>query len=294
MKSIFKLIITFLIFNSLTFIANAKTISNNNWLISFSINSTWKVQENNNGYFIVDNSNAGLVALIPHRINNMEQLKEMVSRGEGINDDKVSISPISEFINLNKYSFSGDFSGIVNQTEAKAKVIAMLSPYNQKGVIIVAIEQSENYSGKYAKLAEELAKTIKFKKPTNNSNQIVSQIKKALQGKTLFYSKNEFNTSANGSVSINEKEELSFCSNKTFSGSRLSYSSVSGGDMSSFSGSEQPIELSGTWEILSEMGDIILSLNLSDGNNYKTIIEYKNKQIFINGRLYKTTKANCN
>lgn len=294
MKSIFKLIITFLIFNFLTFIANAKTISNNNWLISFSINSNWKVQENNNGYFIVDNSNSGLVALIPHRINNMEQLKEMVSRGEGINDDKVAISPISEFINLNKHSFSGDFSGIVNQTEAKAKVIAMLSPYNQKGVIIVAIEQSENYSGKYAKLAEELAKTIKFKKPANNSNQIVSQIKKALQGKTLFYSKNEFNSSANGSVSINEKEELSFCSNKTFSGSRLSYSSVSGGDMSSVSGSDQPIELSGTWDVLSEMGDIILSLNLNDGNNYKTIIEYKNKQIFINGRLYKTNKANCN
>jgi hypothetical protein len=291
-----KKVLSMLIISSILSISNnseAKNISNTNWSISFSTPNGFNAKETTQGYAIYEKSNRGMIIMIPHRISDVEELKQMISTGQGINDDKVNISPISEFENLGKNGFSGDFSGTVNQTEANAKVIGLVSPYNNKGVIIVSIEQSEGYTGKYSKIALDISKNLKFQKSKVNYNQAISNIKKVLVGKKLSYQNNTFNSSQNGSVSVNEKEEFYFCSDKSFSGSRISYSSVSGGGMSSSSGSTEPFEISGTWDIKYEMGDVLLVLNSNDGNVYKTRINYQNNKLSIEGRKYSISKGIC-
>lgn len=291
-----KKVLSMLIISSILSISNnseAKNISNTNWSISFSTPNGFNAQETTQGYAIYEKSNRGMIIMIPHRVSDVEELKQMISAGQGINDDKVNISPISEFENLGKNGFSGDFSGTVNQTEANAKVIALVSPYNNKGVIIVSIEQSEGYTGKYSKIALDIAKSLNFQKSKINYNSSIAKLKQIISGKKLSYQNSNFNTSQNGSVSVNEKDEFYFCSNKTFSGSRVSFSSVSAGGMSNTSGSTEPIELSGTWDIKYEMGDVILVLNTNDGNVYKTRINYQNNKLTVEGRKYNISKGIC-
>lgn len=291
-----KKILSILIISTILSISNnseAKNISNTNWSISFTTPNGFNAQETLQGYAIYDKSNRGMIIMIPHRVSDLEELKQMISTGQGINDDKVNISPISEFENLGKNGFSGDFSGIVNQTEANAKVIALISPYNNKGVIIVSIEQNDGYTGKYSKIALDIAKNLKFQKSKVNYNSSIAKLKQIISGKKLSYQNSNFNTSQNGSVSINEKDEFYFCSNKTFSGSRVSFSSISAGGMSNTSGSTEPIELSGTWDIKYEMGDVLLVLNSNDGNVYKTRINYQNNKITVEGRKYNISKGIC-
>ncbi|MFN4151295.1 MAG: hypothetical protein ACK4IX_10160, partial [Candidatus Sericytochromatia bacterium] len=87
--------------------------------------------------------------------------------------------------------------------------------------------------------------------------------------------------------------ELYFCGDKSFSGSKISYSSVSAGGMSSSSGSTEPVEISGNWDVKYEMGDVLLVLNSNDGNVYKTRINYQNNKVTIEGRKYNISKGIC-
>ncbi|MFN4152801.1 MAG: hypothetical protein ACK4IX_17795, partial [Candidatus Sericytochromatia bacterium] len=104
-----KKVLSILIISSILSISNnseAKNISNPNWSISFSTPNGFNTQETSQGYAIYEKSNKGMIIMIPHRVSDIEELKQMISAGQGINDDKVNIFPISEFQNLGKNGFS--------------------------------------------------------------------------------------------------------------------------------------------------------------------------------------------
>lgn len=272
--------------------SEAKKYTNIDWNVNFNVPDNWVTVKSEQGYLIHNNTNKGAVVIIPHQANDINSLKTALKEGQGINDENINIFPATDFKNIGKNTIYADYKGTMNNYEVKATVIAVTSPYSKNGIVIVGFEENETYSGKYSKLSFDIAKNTSFNKIKSNPS-ITSNIRSFMANKNFFFENNEFNSSQNGSVSIYEKESFSFCSNNTFAGYRISYSSVSGGGMSSSSGSSTPTEFSGSWNISNENGKSFLILSTRDGMTFKNPVEIKNGKLVIGGRSYKHSNYIC-
>lgn len=245
---------------------------------SFKSPAGWIHQDLKNGnHLFGSNSVAGIVAIIHHAYDNIEEVKAY-AQSNGIEEDYMSLQPIGEIEYFSSNGITGTFKGWIDGSPAKAAVICLFSP-NGGGVSIYAATSPDKFSPSYTTIAKTIANSTQFYDPIESD--LVKEWKEKLSNKKLIY----YNTTDNAA----EKATYFLYENGWFIyADESSYSST---DHSSTFSAASTSDNGGKWKIIGDENEVLLELIYNDGSIYAHSIKQKEgseTQIMIDGNRFFT------
>jgi len=151
------------------------------WGWKFSPPQGWQSQKNQEGIFLGHNTLAGLLIVLPHMSENMQQLKqEMIN---GINEEGNSLKLSGTLSSSGNNMFEGEYTGQMDGTQVKARGIGTLSPYGG-GAFIIAVSTPEKYGTEIQNAAISIAQNLTYFKASGG------ELMPHFAGKWTNYTKN--------------------------------------------------------------------------------------------------------
>ncbi len=246
--------------------------------ISFTIPAGWVGQEMEEGYLMASETEAGLILLLPHEENNLENLKREAQGG--VNDEGISLALKGSITNFGDNGIGGEYSGVLQGTNAQGYLIGLINPYGAYGLTIMALTDEANYGPKYKTFAETVANNIRFYEV--KIPPVVLEWQERLMGSKLTY----LSSYSSGGGGSNARTTINLCRDRSFSFTSSSSLSIDVGG--AFGSSSSNDNGTGLWEVISNTtGGPRLILNFQDGNqnSYDITVE-GNNETHLNGRLY--------
>ena len=247
---------------------------NTSWGFKFTLPDGWVSQMTEDGILLGHNTISGLLFVMPHQAQNLQNMKQEMQEGIQEGGTYLTLSGGLQAINAN--TFSTEYSGVVDGTNAKAKGYGVLSPYGG-GAYILAISTPEMLREDIITAAHQIAQNINFFKST------IPEIAHYFEGKWTTFSTNTTTSIylyANGLYSENYEA--------TYSGNFENGGTNTGNWGASNQSSDQ-----GKWTIkgTKDHGQIIVTLNNGNQVLYNYQVHSENGQTFyseywINGSLY--------
>lgn len=251
--------------------------------IKFTIPENWKGQETEEAFIIGSDTHPGLIVLIPHEAKSIQELEQAAN--QGISEDNVYLNKTGKLNVFGAEGIGGEFSGYMEGTEAKAYIIGVVNPFGY-GVTVIAVTDVANYSVKYKKWAEQLAKSLQFRSP--EEPQKTKEWKDWFNGAKLVYMKSDYSSGASYGgystySSYSSRREILLCSNGQFSYYSSSQFSVdTGGGFAGSNGNDD-----GSWKISWDAsGNSTLMLSFNSGEQASYDLAYKDNKTTLNGQRY--------
>ncbi|MEL7003974.1 MAG: hypothetical protein AAFN93_14725 [Bacteroidota bacterium] len=225
------------------------------------------------------------MVLIPHEATSIQELER--SAREGIAEDNVYLNMTGGLEVFGAEGIGGEFSGYMEGTQAKAYIIGVVNPFGY-GVTIMAATDVPHYSEKYKQLAQQLAKSLQFRRPKEPEK--TKEWKDWFNGAKLVYMKSNYSSGASYGgystySSYSSRREILLCSNKQFSYYSSSQFSVDSGG--GFAGSSGNDDGRGTWKIgWDAAGNSTLELNFNSGEQSVYNLDYTDNKTKLNGQRY--------
>jgi len=102
-----------------------------NWGFKFKPPAGWKFQKTNEYILLGHDTIAGMVFVLPHMVASLQELQaEMQS---GLTDEGVNLLPSGAIQPIGNNAFGGEFSGILQGQQVKARGIGTFSPHGGGG-----------------------------------------------------------------------------------------------------------------------------------------------------------------
>jgi len=158
----------------------ADTISENSWGFSFKNPSGWKYQKDMDGALLGHDHIAGLIMLFAHELKNKKALE--IEMQKGLTEDDGYLRLQGSLKKMGKNGFTGEYTGMYQMQQVKARGYGTLSPYGG-GAIIIVMSTPSTFSSQLTSAGRAIAKSIKYKKIDN------SDLLKKFIGKWSTYSK---------------------------------------------------------------------------------------------------------
>jgi hypothetical protein len=134
-------------------------VGNPAWGFQFNAPPQWKFQQDVNGAILGHDTIAGFIAVLPHAAGSLAEVQaEMIG---GLQEEGVYLSLISQVEQLAQNVIAGEFSGIYNNYQVRARGIGTWSPYGG-GAFIVALTTPEKYGRPLAGAAETVAASLSY------------------------------------------------------------------------------------------------------------------------------------
>lgn len=254
--------------------------------IRFTIPTGWVGQETEEGMVMGSNTEAGLILLLQHTYNSLEQIKQEAD--QGIIEEGIQLRRSGEYRAEGSKGIGAEFSGIIQGENAKAYVIAVLNP-SGGGVSVMAMTTAAVYSEQLVSRAQSLASSVAFFEPVISAE--IKEWKAFLSDVRLTYMDSYSSSgisdyegySSYGGYST--ETVISLCKAGYFSLSSQSSTSVdTGGAFANSNGSNQG---AGTWKVIGDaQGKPLLQLNGHDGTTYEYKLSYEDGKTYLNGSRY--------
>lgn len=245
------------------------------WGFKFVPPAGWVHQKSTDAAILGHNTIAGMILVLPHKSENIQQMQQELN--QGIQEEGNYLMLNSGLTQTSQNILTGDYTGVMDGTQVKAKGIGVLSPYGG-GAYLIAVSTPDKLGNEIISAAESIARNIQFFKVD------VSDLMRHFAG-------NWSNFTTNTSTWI------CFCPDGTYS--EQYEAAYSGnfennlGDVTGNWGANNQSSGQGRWTVrgTKENGQIIVKLN--NGNeivyDYKVHVEKGQtyySEYWLNGRLY--------
>lgn len=239
----------------------------------FNLPKDWVAQALENGsYLIGHNTKAGFIMVMPHEYNSIAQMQQ--ESVQGIQEDGISLMPVSEFQAYGNQGLMVDFGGTIQGQSVKSNAIGLVSSFGG-GLTILTAVRSDLYTAEYLTIIQTIANSVSFSKPKVTA--AVSNWKSRITNKRLLY----MNTS-NG---FSDKITIDLCGSGQF-GYNSNSSGMSGGATTlTYAGQNGG---QGTWKITSRGQQTLLILSFHNGEIYEYQLTKRESlsQIYLDNRRY--------
>jgi hypothetical protein len=240
----------------------------------FNAPSGWVKQDDQGSgtfMFLKDNDNSNIIAIAPHHMSNITQVREQSTQAQQLGNLALSLS--SQPQQFGENAILSAYSGSAQGQTLHLQAITMVSS-NGGGLIVSAINVGATPSESLLAHIKAVAKSVSFSTPV--VSDIVRQWKQAIAGKQLLYLK-----TANG---MSDKWSYDLCSNGNFIyKSQTSYLSNSYSD--AFTANLSNNE-TGIWKIVSKGQQAYLVLSFQDGSTSEFALSYEGEALYLNQRKY--------
>ncbi len=240
------------------------------WGWKFALPQGWKSQKNNDGIFLGHNTIAGLIIVLPHMSENMQQLQQEMLKG--INEEGNYLQLKGSLESVGNGMLGGEYSGMMDGTQVNARGIGTLSPFGG-GAVVIAVTTPEKYGSDIKNIAGTIAKNMVYFKPAGE------ELIPYFAGKWTGFTKN-----TSTYISLYPDGRYGELYESSYSGE------LSGGGNWGTAGQN---DRGGRWTVRGnkEQGQIIIKLN--NGNeiiyNYRVHVEngtIYSSEYYFNGSLY--------
>ena len=241
-------------------------------------------QQNETGYILGSQTEAGAIFLSSHQSASLESLKQEAMNGIYENGLQLSMEGAPEALSPN--SIAASYSGSLEGQMVKGYAVGLINPHGE-GVSILVLTTPEMFTERHRTLARQIGASMRFSKA--EKAPIVDEWKKALANARLTYM--DSNSTQDGGYS--DKIVIELCGAGYFRHSKrynmgVDVGGVSGSDNSSSKGS-------GNWDVVQDAGgNPILRLTFNAGEVQEYTLQYVNEKTLLNGKRYfRTYDAGC-
>ena len=133
-------------------------VGDQSWGFKFRPPEGWKSQKTNETIILGHDTIAGVIVVLPHTLSNIQQVQQQMQ--EGLSEENVQLSLDGKIQPLDNF-IVGEYAGIVDNEQAKARSIGTLSPYGG-GAFIIAISTPDKYSNELSSAAEAIAQKMQY------------------------------------------------------------------------------------------------------------------------------------
>lgn len=141
--------------------ASGNEVGNPNWGFKFQPPAGWKSQVGDRATTLGHDTIAGVILVLPHMATSFQEVQQQMLKG--IAEEGTYLSPISAIQPISNSAIAGDYSGIYNGQQVKARGIGTVSPYGG-GAFIIALTTPEKFSKELSESAEDIAKGMQYSK----------------------------------------------------------------------------------------------------------------------------------
>lgn len=254
--------------------------------ISLTIPSGWLGQENEAGYVMGSHSDPGLILIMPHQTQDLEQLKLEASQGVADNEG-TSLMLDGDIQSFSSTGIEASYQGTVGYHGAKAYAVGLINPYGT-GLTIIAMTTTDQFTDLHKNLAREVARSVQFTKI--EVQESTSGWGDMLKNARLTY----MHTYSSGTGSyggyttgggFSDKEVIDLCAQGFFNHSSSSSMSIDTGG--AFGHSSNSGQGSGTWKVIvNAQGQDVLQLNFYNGQVYEYALSLEDNKTYLNGTRY--------
>ena len=138
---------------------SADEVGDPNWGFKFKPPQGWKFQKGLEGAVLGHDTIAGMILVIPHMIANLQQVQQEMQKG--LAEEGTQLHLAGGLEPMNEGSFSGEYQGVFQGQQVKARGIGTLSPFGG-GAYIVALTIPSKYGSELIGAAETISRNMKY------------------------------------------------------------------------------------------------------------------------------------
>ncbi len=219
-------------------------VTDPNWGFKVYVPSGWKYKKGNNNIMFGHDSIAGAIFVFPHISTNIGQVRNDLIKG--ISEKTLQLRLSGNISNITQNILAGDYTGIMNGEQVKARSFGTLSPHGG-GAYIIAITTPAKYSQNLIGPARALASGIEYKKVAK------SNISSHFAGRWKTWTKNSESTAV-----LYADGRFSMRNTSSYGGKA--------GDVGGSWGTAADRDSSGRWSIRGNKSQGVLILTYNNGN----------------------------
>jgi hypothetical protein len=133
--------------------------SDPSWGFSFRAPEGWSGQMSGHTLLMGHQTIPGLIAVWAHQAGSLQEVQQLLQ--QGLNEEQVSLSLSGTLQTISQNAVSGEYSGTLDGTVAKARCIGTSSPFGG-GAIILAVTTPEKYGEEQRSAAAAIASGMKY------------------------------------------------------------------------------------------------------------------------------------
>jgi hypothetical protein len=130
-----------------------------NWGFKFNPPRGWKFQKGPQGAVLGHDTIAGMILVIPHMTANLQLVQQEMQ--EGLVEEGTQLHLAGKLVTMDRSSFAGEYQGIYQGQQVKARGIGTLSPFGG-GAYIIALTIPSKYGLELSGAAETIARNMKY------------------------------------------------------------------------------------------------------------------------------------
>ncbi len=260
--------------------------------IRFRIPVGWIGQKSEGGYVFGSKTEKGIMLMMPHEYSSLDVLRREAQ--SGIIDEGTALYLQGKVTPFGKNGLAAKYSGIMQGQQATTYGIGLLSPFGGGVTILIAVE-SASYSEKHRKVAEALARSVKFFKP--EVPPVAEEWKQRLNDSRLTYMWSYYSGGVDGSYAGgSQKTQIDLCAQGFFRYSDRNEMAVDGGygsgyNVSGFDAGRDKGQ--GTWQVVGRGRQAVLVLKFRDGRVLEYTLSLEEGKTFLNGKRFFRTYRNA-
>jgi hypothetical protein len=129
------------------------------WGFRFKCPAGWQAQRDSTRIVLGSNSTVGNIVIFPHAEVSFQQVQ--VNMQKGLSEERVQLSLISALQPLNNYAIAGDYAGVMNGQQVKARGIGTFSGRGG-GAYILAVAAAAQYSPQLSAVTDSIARGLQY------------------------------------------------------------------------------------------------------------------------------------
>jgi len=144
--------------------AGSSNISGNevgdpSWGFKFVLPSGWVQQKSAEAAVLGHNTIAGMILVLPHMAENMQQMQQELM--QGIQEEGSYLMLSGGLNQVSQNVLAGDYTGVMDGTQVKAKGMGILSPYGG-GAYLIAVSTPDKLGNELISATEYIARNMQF------------------------------------------------------------------------------------------------------------------------------------
>jgi hypothetical protein len=129
------------------------------WGLKFKLPQGWIKQQSASGAVVGHNTIAGMILVIPHMSQNLQEMQAEMMKG--IQEEGSYLTPAGGLQTVSQNVLAGDYSGMANGTQVKARGFGVLSP-NGGGAYLIALSTPDKLGQDLVGAAQAMVQSVQY------------------------------------------------------------------------------------------------------------------------------------
>lgn len=139
---------------------SAGEVGDANWGFKFRPPAGWKFQKTNEYILLGHDTIAGAIFVLPHMAESLQAVQTEMQGG--LSEEGVQLFPAGAVQPFGSNAFAGEYAGIADGQQVKARGIGTFSPYGGGGAFIIAMTTPNMYGTQLSGAADAVVRAIQY------------------------------------------------------------------------------------------------------------------------------------